>query len=364
MGLLHTVIYRSKALILETNVMKRKALILFALIGLLPLMSLARVEQAKNSGTFSFYLENDFFLQIDRYYTSGVKLSWISPDLKEDAEDLGLARWFYSLFKRTFFVDRPEFQHAVSFSIGNDMYTPDDLTSSDLIVNERPYAGMTYIGIGFHNKSSRRMSTLEFDLGIVGPHSFTGAFQKTIHNWMGYEYPHGWDHQLKDEPALRIIYDHKWKLLKWQFGGDFGFDWIAYMRGGLGNVYTGAGFGMEVRWGLALPDDFGTFPIRPGGDVTDINKRSSSFSRQGRSGVHVFAAVEGQAVLRDIFLDGNTFRDSHSVDKEPFVADLMVGISLRIGCFKIFYSQVYLTRRFKTQLYEQRYGSVNLSFSY
>ena len=75
--------------------MKRKALILFVLVGLLPLMSLARIEKAKNSGTFSFHLENDFFFQIDRYYTSGVKLSWISPDLKEDAEDLRLARWFY-----------------------------------------------------------------------------------------------------------------------------------------------------------------------------------------------------------------------------------------------------------------------------
>jgi hypothetical protein len=344
--------------------MKRKILILFVLTGLLPLMSLARVEKTKNSGTFSFYLENDFFFHIDRYYTSGVKLSWISPDLKDDTEDLGLARWFYSLFKGAFFVDRPEFHHAVSFSIGNDIYTPNDLTRSDLIENERPYAGMTYIGIGFHNKSSRRMSTLEFDLGIVGPHSFSEAFQKTIHTWFGYEDPYGWDHQLKDEPALRIIYDHKWKLLKWQLGGDYGFDWITYVRGGLGNVYTGAGLGMEVRWGFILPDDFGTFPIRPGGDVTDIKGRSSGFSRQGRFGVHVFAAVEGQAVLRDIFLDGNTFRDSHSVDKEPFVADLMVGVVLRVNRFKIFYSQVYLTRRFKTQLYKQRYGSLNLSFSY
>jgi hypothetical protein len=344
--------------------MKRNALILFVLIGLLPLMSLARVEKAENSGTFSFYLENDFFFQMDRYYTSGVKLSWISPDLREDAEGLRLARWFYSLFKGAFFVDRPEFQHAVSFSIGNDMYTPEDLTRSDLIVTERPYAGMTYIGIGFHNKSSRHMSTLEFDLGIVGSHSFSETFQKTIHNVFGYEYPNGWDHQLKDEPALRIIYDHKWKLLKLQLGGDYGFDWITYVRGGLGNVYTGAGLGMEVRWGFALPDDFGTFPIRPGGDVTDIKRRNSGFSHQGRFGIHVFAAVEGQAVLRDIFLDGNTFRDSHSVDKEPFVADLMVGISLRINRFKIFYSQVYLTRRFKTQFYEQRYGSLNLSFSY
>jgi hypothetical protein len=358
------VIYRSKALILEPNVMKRNALILFVLIGLLPLMSLARVEKAENSGTFSFYLENDFFFQMDRYYTSGVKLSWISPDLREDAEGLRLARWFYSLFKGAFFVDRPEFQHAVSFSIGNDMYTPEDLSRSDLIVTERPYAGMTYIGIGFHNKSSRHMSTLEFDLGIVGPYSFTETFQKTIHNVFDYEYPNGWDHQLGNEPALRVIYDHKWKLLKWQLGGDFGFDWIAYMRGGLGNVYTGAGLGMEVRWGFTLPDDFGTFPIRPGGDVTDIKRRSSSFSRQGRFGIHVFAAVEGQAVLRDIFLDGNTFRDSHSVDKEPFVADLMVGISLRINRFKLFYSRVYLTRRFKVQFYKQRYGSINLSFSY
>jgi len=55
----------------------------------------------------------------------------------------------------------------------------------------------------------------------------------------------------------------------------------------------------------------------------------SSFVRagQGRGG-YVFAGVEGRAVARDIFLDGNTFQKSPSVDKEPLVGELAVGAAL------------------------------------
>jgi len=67
------------------------------------------------------------------------------------------------------FVNEPGFQHAVSFSIGQNIYTPEDLERSDLIQDDRPYAGITYLAIGFHSKNSHRMDSLELDLGIVGP---------------------------------------------------------------------------------------------------------------------------------------------------------------------------------------------------
>jgi len=38
--------------------------------------------------------------------------------------------------------------------------------------------------------------------------------------------------------------------------------------------------------------------------------------------MYLFAFVDGRAVGRDIFLDGNTFTDSHSVTRKTFVGDL------------------------------------------
>ena len=115
-----------------------------------------------------------------------------------------------------------------------------------------------------------------------------------------------------------------------------------------------------------MPNDFGTFLIRPGSDTNaPLDKRDPRFfPLYQRLGIHVFAALDGQAVARNIFLDGNTFRDSHHVDKKPFVATFVAGIGIIIQRFKITYAYVCRTKEFKTQHDEQKYGSITLSISY
>ena len=79
----------------------------------------------------------------------------------------------------------------------------------------------------------------------------------------------------------------------------------------------------------------------------------------------MFGAVDGRAVARDIFLDGNTFKDSPSVDKEPFVADLSYGIGLIAGRFQLTFQQVRRTKEFKTQPYTHNdFGSVTFSYAF
>ena len=51
-------------------------------------------------------------------------------------------------------------------------------------------------------------------------------------------------------------------------------------------------------------------------------------------GAHLFASVDGPGIARNIFLGGNTVRDSHSVNKKPFVADAAVGIAANFGVYK------------------------------
>jgi len=250
-------------------------------------------------------------------------------------------------------------------SIGQNIYTPEDIESSEVIEEDRPYAGITYLGIGFHSKSNSRMDTLEFDLGAVGPHSYAEESQEIVHDWIDSPDPKGWDNQLKDEPALGVFYERKWKLPQSGIGSGFGYDMIPHLGGGLGNVYTYAGTGAEVRFGWNLPNDFGTFPIRPCSDTSAaFDERDPRFFRHGRFGVHVFAAVDGRAVLRNIFLDGNTFQDSHSVDKKPFMADFMAGVGVIVGPFKGSYAYVYRTKEFETQKDQQAFGTVTLSVSF
>ena len=171
---------------------------------------------------------------------------------------------------------------------------------------------------------------------------------------------------MKDEPILNIFYERKWKVLQSQMGRGFAYDLIPHLGCSLGNAFTGANLGGQIRFGWNLPNDFGTFLIRPGSDTNaPMDERDPRlFPSFQRLGIHVFAGVDARAVARNILLDGNTFRDSHSVDKKPFVAHAMVGIGVLFYRFKISYAYVYQTRAYDTQKEEQEYGAITVSFSY
>jgi len=339
---------------------------LFCLMLILPCQAVAEDNTARHMRTMTLYMENDFFYNTDRQYTHGTKLSWISPDLSDYRDDPLVPAWSYPLIERMPFINEPGRQRSVSFSFGQSMYTPEEIERSDLIKDDRPYAGIAYLAIGFHSKNDRQMDTLEFDAGIVGRHSYAENCQKTIHHWVDAQDPKGWEHQLHDEPVLNVFFERKWRLFQRGYSRGFGFDCIPHIGCGLGNALTGANAGGEVRLGWNLPNDFGTFIIRPGSDsnapVDNTDPRLYSLFR--RAGVHLFFAVDGTAVAHNIMLDGNTFRDSHSVDKKRFVACFVGGIGFIAGRFKITYSHVYQTKEFKTQEKEQQYGAISLSCTF
>ena len=118
-------------------------------------------------------------------------------------------------------------------------------------------------------------------------------------------------------------------MLQSAAGTGWGYDLIPNLGAGLGNLYIGAHVGAQVRFGWNLPNDFGTSLIRPGSDTNAPMDEQDPrfFPLLRRWGIHAFMGVDGQYVLRNMTLDGNTFRDSHSVDKEPFVGALMAGVA-------------------------------------
>jgi hypothetical protein len=343
-------------------------LILILILLLLPRPSLAGDEKARKSDTLTLYLENDLFAfdNNDRYYTHGTKISWISRDLSDYRDIMIAPSWMHRFIERMPFINDPERRRTVSVSLGQNIYTPEDKERGGLILDDRPYAGITYLGLGLNSKSRQQMDTLEFDLGIVGRHSYAEDCQEAIHNRIGSVDPKGWSHQLHDEPVLNIYFERKWRALQSRGTSGLGFDCIPHMGIAAGNAFTGINLGGQVRFGWNIPNDFGTYLIRPGSDssapVDDADPRF--FRPFHRFGIHLFFAVDGNAVARNILLDGNTFRDSHSVDKKPFVADLIGGIGMIIHRVKITYSYVYRTKEFETQKDEQHFGAISVSFTF
>jgi hypothetical protein len=250
--------------------------------------------------------------------------------------------------------------------VGQNIYTPEDKEQSDIIQDDRPYGGFTYIMAGFHSKNSRHLDSLEFALGIVGPHSYAEDVQTEVHELIDSPVPNGWDNQLEDEPILNIFYVHKWKPIRSVSGSGLGYDVIPHADAALGNALTSVGAGVQVRFGWKLPNDFGMYHIHPSYDARIELYKQDAHLPAGNTGfgIHLFSSLDGYAVARNIFLDGNTFIESHHVDKKPFIAEFMVGLSMTVDGFKLSFANVAQTEEFQGQREHQKFGSLTFSFSF
>lgn len=322
-------------------------------------------EKAHTESTFTFYQENDLYTGTDRDYTNGIKISWISPDLSEYRDDPRLPPWSHFLIDALPFHDGPGLLRTISLSVGQNIYTPEHINDMSHDDGDRPYAGITYCGVGFHSRNTWVMDTWEFDLGIVGPHSYAEKTQKAVHRWTNSDYPAGWENQIRDEPLLNFYYERKWRLFPGSAGRGFGYDVIPHAGCAVGNAFTAVNGGGQVRFGWNLPNDFGTLLIRPGSDTNaPIDDQDPRYNRSSpRFGIQAFTSLDCYACLLDVTLDGNNFRASDSVDRYPLLAHIAGGLGMVAGRFKATYAYVYRTKEYTTQKERQKYGAITISYT-
>jgi len=323
------------------------------------------LSAVEDNSTFLFYLENDTFAGMDKHYTNAVKLSWISKDLKAYNQNSTLPEWARWLAETTPGVRGEGFLHNFAFSLGQNIYTPRDLSVEALIEDDRPYAGWTYFAAALHSKNFNLLNTLEASIGILGPSSLAEQSQKLFHKWLDDEEPKGWENQLEDELGLMVTWQRFWRILRSSFGSRFGCEIIPHAGISLGNVLTYANMGGEARIGYNLPVDFGSSLIRPGdGTSPPVGMRDPRISPKSHFGLTLFMGVDGRAIARNSFLDGNTWRDSHSVDKKNFVADISFGMSVVYRTVKVTYTHVYRTEEFIGQDDGQVFGSLMVAVTF
>lgn len=318
--------------------------------------------------TLNLYLENDLFGETDQNYTNGVRFSWVSPNLTSYRDDPAVPEIINRVNDR---LDRllgmkKGLTRNLVISLGQLIYTPETAATRELLVDQRPYAGYLYLGLGYHGRSEDRLDSLEVNLGIIGPSALGEQAQDSIHDLRGLDKFQGWNNQLGDEPTLQFVYEHKRRLFKQDLPLALEQDLIGHGGLALGNVAIYANAGGEYRIGWDLPEDFGTSAIRPGGDNSAPGRGDIRLHRSDKFlyGLHGFISVDGRAVARDIFIDGNTWRDSHSLDHKEFVADLSLGFSFLVSRWKLSYAQVFRSREFKGQPHHHEYGSLTLSYTW
>jgi hypothetical protein len=195
---------------------------------------------------------------------------------------------------------------------------------------------------------------------MVGPSALGEQAQDSIHQVLGAPHPQGWDSQLHDEFAFAASFDRRWRLpwLNASTGALGGLEMDLTPSAGftLGTLRDEAHAGLTARIGHGIVYDYGPLRVRPSlAGVEHFNEPLGGYSWS------FFIGVQGRAVARDLFLDGNTFQDSASVERKPLVADLQAGFDVIIGETRIAYTYVTRTEEFTTQSEQQDFGAISIS---
>ena len=300
----------------------------------------------------NFYIENDVYFGTDEGYSTG------------------------EMFTFLYFVPQPDnFIHDIlgystkesysyiTFSLANQIYTPTDTDTSAFQVNDRPYAGWTYIETGFHKTTQTQLRSLSLKVGMIGPASGSREIQNSFHKGFGMDIVNGWDHQLNNELGVNFKYTQKWKYHQKSLD-DLEASFVPFTSAELGNIAINASAGFSTRIGWNISKDYGLSSINIGNDPGIPVYGEYKNMRTHPWGFSFNFTAAGTAVARDIFLDGNTFESSHSMPKKAFVAYYGFGFTLRYKNVVLDIMEIQNTRQFKGQKESHGIGSIIISYLY
>jgi len=306
------------------------------------------VADSSEPGSFSLLVENDLFYDTDRDYTAGQEMNYTTAPgdtpggLVDFAHDMP---WLLT----------DQGKVRANYAFGQDIFTPANTAAANPPLNQRPYAGYLYLGLGLLANDDVEFDQLQVQLGVIGPASLARDAQAFVHSIEGIRKPAGWHFQLRDEPTVQINFDRAWRVIPRQSLLGLQFDIEPRFGVAVGNVYDYASAGAMARLGFNLQDDFGPPRMEP------TLSGSSFLESEDEVGAYIFVGVDGRAVARNIFLDGNSFENSRSVSKIPFIGDLEMGAALTIDRFRLSFTHVFRTKEYHGQPTSDQFGAVNLT---
>ena len=310
-------------------------------------------------GWYSLTFENDAFGVIEKSddgYSNGIAFAWgYGP--RDTFADLDIPRWIESISEWTYLNEGDDNSYSVNYTLAQGMYTPADLEETELIEDDRPYAGTLLWAAQIHSFDSRIANSLGLTLGVAGPASLAEQSQTVIHEIIGARKPMGWDNQIENEPVFRVDADNIIRLVDFNLSKTVEFDTNLYSQVGVGNLRSDVGTGLAFRIGNQLDQSFAYIkPVPARGVNTLVGAPSNNLNWQ------LVASVYGSYVFNDITVDGNTFKDSHSVEliNEQGIASLALAMSWKNWGF------IFSTQKggdiFEGQKSKTNYGSLSITY--
>lgn len=286
-------------------------------------------------GILTLQIENDAVSTrrgtTDEYYTSGLRIGYTTgtnavPDF---LGRLGHVVWGDGV-------------QRVSFDVSQSIFTPHNTQLSRPDPRDRPYAGWLRGDVQLLTDKDNSRSVLGVSLGVVGSAALGREVQNGFHDIIGDPSTKGWHYQLPNEPTFQLLAGRTYRFPVGRVAG-LETDVLPALTVGVGTVRDYAQGGFVFRIGQGLDSDFGVPRIQPGFSGGD------AYTPTRPVAWYVFAGGSGQAVARDLFLDGTAFSSSPNVGHRGLVGEMEAGAAIMFAGVRVTYVQVFQTPEFNRQ---------------
>ncbi|WP_251357976.1 lipid A deacylase LpxR family protein [Kangiella sp. TOML190] len=262
-----------------------------------------------NSWT-SVTIDNDIIVGGDGGYTNGLMISWYDVGVSDAVGPGGLVSPLAGLV-----TDSPLRNSVNIYTFGQTMSTPDDIEVEEYIPDDLPYTGLLYFSNTYLVVADDFADDVSLTLGVIGPASLAKETQIAVHDITGSDDPKGWGNQSSNEIVFQLKRGRTFR--NWVSENDT-FDFLSRAELGIGTIDTSLAASATMRWGTSLENSFGSVPLQSSRVTNPLAFKESWYFY-----MEVGANYRGYSV----FLDGNTFADSNSVDYNNFTYGASIGFA-------------------------------------
>jgi lipid A 3-O-deacylase len=281
--------------------------------------------------------DNDAFAKgnkTDRWYTNGFRIAFTynkpptvqAAKLLQNASELLL--W-------------DDTTPSLTYSIGQSMYTPRNITLASPQKDDRPWAAFLYYGATAHAVKDSEFRTTELKFGLTGRYAYGEQVQSAVHHLVASNQPAGWDQQVKSRLGVQLAHARTYRVLgdinRSLFGFQLGWGVAAGTLRNYGTLSAALTFGdLSARTAPLLIGNEGDFVVQDFG-------QKKQFQRP-----FAFLAANYTGVAYNYFLEGRTPFGHSDISTKRSYNVLQWGVSLPTHvwvcskCPRIVYTQ---TRR-------------------
>ncbi len=287
---------------------------------LLLVLTAANVTAIRAESWRSFTLDNDLFVGQDDGYTNGIYLSQYTAGIRGKSPGAGV---MLAPLLRFIDFETPLFSVNL-YTLGQTMVTPEDITREVPDPADVPYSGLLFLSNTYIHAQADKAVKYGVAIGVIGPASGAEQSQKWVHEVTGSDEPKGWDHQLHNE----LVFQFEPGIIRrmWLRPDKQDMDAVLLADVALGTVQTSISTSLFIRTGSGLQYTYVTPALR--------STRSSNPIAIG-DGWFTYAGLNARYLFRQIFVDGNTYRDSPSIELDHTQVSLSVGLTYAWQAFSM-----------------------------